>query len=165
MFRMVVLPILLLAAGSALAEMKIAVVNVQRAIGETEEAKALVAKLHTDHQAEEDALRTLNTEITQLQEKFVKDGDVMSDVEKAKMQKTVEDKQRDLQFQADKLQRIYQEKQQELLTQMAPKFEAVMKDIVARDKYNLVVHRQNVIYADPQFEITSQITEALNQKK
>jgi outer membrane protein len=165
MCRIVLLPVLLLVAGSAFAEIKIGVINVQRAIGDTNEAKALLTKLHSDYKKDEDALRALNTEITQLQEKFVKDGDVMSDVEKGKMQKTVEDKQRDLQFQADKLQRIFQEKQQDLLGQMGPKLEAVLKDIVARDKYNLIVHKQNVIYADPQYDITTQITEALNQKK
>lgn len=163
--RMMLVPTLLLVAGSAFAEMKIGVINVQRAIGDTNEAKALLAKLHTDYKKDEDALRALNTEITQMQEKFVKDGDVMSDTEKGKMQKTVEDKQRDLQFQADKLQRIFQEKQQDLLGQMGPKLEAVLKDIVAKDKYNLIVHKQNVIYSDPQFDITSQVTEALNAKK
>jgi outer membrane protein len=165
MCRTMLVPMLLLVAGSAFAEMKIAVINVQRAIGDTDEAKALLTKLHADYKKDEDALRALNTEITQLQEKFVKDGDVMSDTEKGKMQKTVEDKQRDLQFQADKLQRIFQEKQQDLLGQMGPKLEAVLKDIVAKDKYNMIVHKQNVIYSDPQYDITAQVTEALNQKK
>ena len=137
--RMMLVPALLLFCGSALAEMKIGVINVQRAIGDTNETKALLTKLHTDYKKDEDALRALNTEITQLQEKFVKDGDVMSDTEKGKMQKTVEDKQRDLQFQADKLQRIFQEKQQDLLGQMGPKLEAVLKDIVAKVEFLTVI--------------------------
>ncbi len=49
--RLVLLPVLLLTAGSAFAELKIAVVNVQRAIGECDEAKALIAKLESDTRA------------------------------------------------------------------------------------------------------------------
>ena len=41
MCRLMLVPMLLLVAGSALADLKIAVVNVQRAIGECDEAKAM----------------------------------------------------------------------------------------------------------------------------
>ena len=57
MCRLMLLPTLLLVAGSAFAEMKIGVINVQRAIGDTDEAKALLTKLHTDYKKDEDALR------------------------------------------------------------------------------------------------------------
>jgi outer membrane protein len=163
--RMMLLPFLLLSAGSAFAEMKIAVVNVQRAIGETEEAKTFMANLEAQYKGEQDAIRTLNSEITQQQEKFVKDGEVMSEAEKRKLQKEIEDKQMDYQFRVNKLQKAVNEKQQELLGQMAPKLDAVLKDINTRDQYDLVMHRQNVLFVNPTYDITAQVTEALNQKK
>jgi len=163
------LPVLLLIAGSTFAAdatgLKIAVVNVQRAIGESEEAKALIAKLESDLAADNTAVKNLNSQVTQLQEKLVKDGDVMSDAEKRKLQKEIEDKQADLQFQVNKLQKVVNERQQEILSQMAPKLDAVLKDIIAKEQYDLVVHRQNVLYVDPKHDITTQVTEALNQKK
>jgi outer membrane protein len=163
------LPVLLLTAGSTFAAdaagLKLAVVNVQRAIGESEEAKALIAKLESDLAADNTAVKNLNSQVTQLQEKLVKDGDVMSDVEKRKLQKEIEDKQADLQFQVNKLQKVVNERQQEILSQMAPKLDAVLKDIIAKEQYDLVIHRQNVLYVDPKHEITTQVTEALNQKK
>jgi outer membrane protein len=159
------LPVLVLTAGSAFAELKIAVVNVQRAIGESEEAKALIAKLESDLAADNTAVKNLNSQINQLQEKFVKDGDVMSDPEKRKLQKEIEDKQGDYQFQVNKLQKVVNERQQDILGQMAPKLDAVLKDIIAKEQYDLVIHRQNVLYADPKHDITAQVTEALNQKK
>jgi outer membrane protein len=165
MCRMMLLPVLLLIAATATAELKIAVVNVQRAIGETEEAKALITKLESDLGADQTSVRTLNSEITQLQEKFVKDSEVMSAVEKSKLQKEIEDKQLDYQFQVNKLQKAVNERQQDIMRQMAPKFEAVLNDINARDKYDLILHRQNVLTADPKIDITAQVTEALNQKK
>ncbi len=167
--RLMLLPVLLLTAGSTFAAdaagLKLAVVNVQRAIGESEEAKALIAKLESDLAADNTAVKNLNSQVTQLQEKLVKDGDVMSDVEKRKLQKEIEDKQADLQFQVNKLQKVVNERQQEILSQMAPKLDAVLKDIIAKEQYDLVIHRQNVLYVDPKHDITTQVTEALNQKK
>lgn len=163
--RLMLLPALLLSAASAVAEMKIAVVNVQRAIGESNEAKALIAKLEGDVAADNDAVKKLNSEISQMQEKFVKDGEVMSDPEKRKMQKELEDKNTEYQFLANKLQKVVNERQQEILGQMAPKLDAVLKDIIAKDAYDLVVHRQNVLYVNAKYDITGQVTEQLNLKK
>jgi outer membrane protein len=159
------LPVLLLAAGSAFAELKIAVVNVQRAIGECDEAKAMISKLESDLGPDQTTVKNLGASITQLQEKFNKDGDVMSDAEKRKLQKDIEDKQIEYQFQVNKLQKVVNERQQDILQQMAPKLDAVLKDIIAKDAYDLVIHRQNVLYVDAKYDITSQVTEKLNQKK
>ena len=74
--RLVLLPVLLLTAGSAFAELKIAVVNVQRAIGECNEAKGLIAKLEADTAPDQSAIKALGAEITQLQDKFKLAGGV-----------------------------------------------------------------------------------------
>jgi outer membrane protein len=164
-FRLMLLPVLLLTAGSAFAELKIAVVNVQRAIGESNEAKALIAKLEADTSADQAAIKALGADITKVQEKFNKDGDVMSDAEKRKLQKEIEDKQIDYQFRVNKFQKTVNERQQEILSQMAPKLDAVLQDIIAKDQYDLVIHRQNVVYINAKYDITAQVTEMLNQKK
>jgi outer membrane protein len=164
-FRLVLLPVLLLTAGSAFADLKIAVVNVQRAIGESNEAKALIAKLEADTSADQAAIKALGADITKVQEKFNKDGDVMSDAEKRKLQKEIEDKQIDYQFRVNKFQKTVNERQQEILSQMAPKLDAVLQDIIAKDQYDLVIHRQNVVYINAKYDITAQVTEMLNQKK
>jgi len=163
--RVMLLPLLMLLANAAFAELKIAVVNVQRAIGETEEAKAAITKIEADFGADQNELRKLNTDINQMQEKFVKDSEVMSDAEKRKLQKEIEDKQMDYQFKANKLQKAVNERQQDIINQMAPKLEAVLKDIIAREKYDIVLHRQNVLHVDPSLDITAQVTEALNKKQ
>jgi len=48
---------------------------------------------------------------------------------------------------------------------MAPKLDAVLKDIIAKEQYDLVIHRQNALYVDAKYDITAQVTEKLNQKK
>ena len=160
-----VLMVLMLMAGSAWAELKIAIVNVQRAIQESEEAKGLLKKLEDELQAEQGSIRQLNGDITQLQEKLLKDGDVMSNDEKRKLQKEIEDKQIDYQFQVNKLQKTVNDRQQEIISQMAPKLDAVLKDLIESEKYDVVLHRQNLVYADPKHDITSIVTQKLNEKR
>jgi outer membrane protein len=164
-FRAMLIPVLLLLANAASAELKIAVVNVQRAIGDTEEAKAAIAKIESDFKADQEEVRKLNAEINQMQEKFVKDSEVMGDAEKRKLQKEIEDKQTDYQYKVNKLQKAVGERQQDIINKMAPKFEAVLKDIITREKYDIVLHRQNVLYVDSALDISAQVTEALNKKQ
>lgn len=162
---MAVMVAMSLMAGSAWAELNIAVLNVQRAIGETAEAQELVKRLEDELKSEQESIRALNTAITQQQERLVKDGEVMSDAERRKVQKEIEDKQIDYQFQVNRLQKTVNDRQQEILGQMAPKLDAVLKDLIAQEKYDVIVHRQNVLYVDPKHDITSVVTEKLNLKK
>lgn len=158
-------PLVLLAAIPAAAELKIASLDVQRAIGESEEAQVAVEKLQQELGGEQEALQALNTEITGLQERLRKDGEVLSETEKRKLQKDIEDKQIDYQFQVNKLQKALNDRQQDIIGAMAPKLDAVLKDIIAVDGYDLIVHRQNVLYVNSKHDITRRVTEKLNEKK
>ena len=73
--------LLLFAAGAAAAELKIAVLDTQRALVESEEAQALLAQAQQELQAEQDQLQALNDEIVALTEQLQKDGEVMSPAE------------------------------------------------------------------------------------
>ncbi len=107
----------------------------------------------------------LNDEIRGLQEKLTKDGEVMSASEKRKVQKDVEDKQIDLQFMVNKLQKELNDRRQELLQQMVPKVDAVLKDLIELEGYDLILERGSLRYANPKHDITRKVTEKLNAKR
>ena len=69
----------------ALADMKIAVVNVQQAAFETIQGKELEKRRQAELKPEVERLKALEGDIQKLQQKFNSDKDVLSDVEKAKM--------------------------------------------------------------------------------
>jgi len=153
------------AATAAAVEMNVAVVNVQKAIADSEEYKALATQAKSEFGPDETAIKALGTEIQTLTDKFTKDSEVMSDAEKRRQQKEIEDKQLDYQFRVNKLQKTAQDRQQEILGQMGPKVEAVLRDLIDAEKYDLILARQSVIHADAKFDITAKVTELLNQKK
>jgi outer membrane protein len=157
--------LLLFAAGTAAAEMKIAVLDTQRALVESEEAQALLAQAQQELQAEQDQLQALNDEIVALNEQLQKDGEVMSPAEQRRMQKEIEDKQIDLQFLGNKLQKEVNDRRQELLQQMVPKIDVVLKDLIELEGYDMIMERGSLRYVNSKHDITRRVTEKLNEKQ
>ena len=156
---------LLFAAGSAAAELKIAVLDTQRALIESEEAQALLAQAQQELQAEQDQLQALNDEIVALNEQLQKDGEVMSPAEQRRVQKEIEDKQIDLQFLGNKLQKEVNDRRQELLQQMVPKIDVVLKDLIELEGYDVIMERGQLRYVNSKHDITRRVTEKLNEKQ
>ena len=156
---------LLLAAPSAVAELKIAVLDTQRAIAQTEEATAFLEDAQNELQAEQDEVNGLGEQIRGLQEQLEKDGEIMSPSEQRRIQKDIEDKQLDLQYQVNKLQKALNDKQQELLQLMAPKLNAVLEDLIALEGFDLIMERGSLRYVNPKHNITRRVTEKLNEKR
>ena len=157
--------LLMLAAGSAAAELKIAVLDTQRALLESEEAQALLQKAQQELQAEQDQLQALNDEIVELQKKLQTDGEVMSPTEQRKLQKEIENKQIDLQFLSNKLQKEVNDRRQELLQQIVPKIDVVLKDLIELEGYDMIIERANLRYVNSKHDITRRVTEKLNEKQ
>lgn len=157
--------LLLLAGGAAAAELKIAVLDTQRALLESEEAQMLLKQAQTDLQGEQDQLQALQDEIVALNQKLQTDGEVMSPAEQRKLQKDIEDKQIDLQFLGNKLQKEVNDRRQELLQQMVPKIDVVLKDLIELEGYDMIMERGSLRYVNSKHDITRRVTEKLNEKQ
>ncbi len=164
--KLVILSSLLfcLVAASASAELKIAVLDTQRALIASEEAQSLSKKITEELQSDEAEAKELNDEVRTLTEKLQKDGEVMSPAEQRKAQKDIEDKQIDLQFLVNKLQKAVQDRRQELVNHMLPKIDAVLKDLIELEGYDLIMERSNLRYVNTKHDITRKVTEKLNEK-
>ena len=162
--KLTIMFMLLFAAGTAAAELKIAVLDTQRALIESEEAQALLAQAQQELRAEQDQLQSLNDEILALNEQLQKDGEVMSPAEQRRIQKEIEDKQIDLQFLGNKLQKEVNDRRQELLQQMVPKIDVVLKDLIELEGYDMIMERGSLRYVNSKHDITRRVTEKLNEK-
>jgi outer membrane protein len=156
---------LFLFAGAVSAELKIAVIDTNSALVNSEEAKDLLKAIQAELQKDEQDVNTLADEVRALQEQLQKDGEVMSQAEQRKVQKDIEDKQIDLQFLGNKLQKEVNDKRQELMQVMAPKLNAVIKDLIEVEGYDVIYERSNLLYANSKHDITRKVTEKLNEKR
>jgi len=159
------LPALLLASAGAAAELKIAVLDTQRALLESAEAQELMDTAQFDLEGDQNRVNALGQEIRTLQEQIQKDAEVMSPTEQRKRQKELEDKQIEYQFLVNKLQKDVQDRRQELLQQMAPKVDAVLQDLIEVEGYDLILQRGSLLYANSRHDITRKVTEKLNEKR
>jgi outer membrane protein len=151
------------AAPSAVAEVKIAVVDVQAAILNSEEAKRLLAQIQEEFKAEEEKIRQIQTEAAVLYERMQKDAEVMSEAEKRRVQQQIESKNNDFVYNRQKLQRLIEERQQELFAGIDQKVQKAIEELVKSDDYDLIVPRQAALYVNELYNITRKVTEKLNQ--
>ena len=151
------------AAPAAVAEVKIAVVDVQAAILNSEEAKRLLAQIQEEFKDEEEKIRNIQTEAAVLFERMQKDAEVMSEAEKRRVQQQIESKNNDFVYNRQKLQRLIEERQQELFACIYQKVQSAIEELVKSDDYDLIVPRQAALYVSEIYNITRKVTEKLNQ--
>jgi outer membrane protein len=156
-------PLLAFSTPAALAEVKIAIVDVQGAILQSEEAKRLLQQIQDEFKDEEDEIRQIQTDAAAMMERLQKDAEVMSDAEKRRIQQQIESKNNDFVFFRQKLQRQVEERQQELFAGINGKVQKAVEELVKSDDYDLILPRQAALYVNPVYNITRKVTEKLNE--
>lgn len=155
----------LLSAPVFAAELRIAVADTQAALMASDVAKKTVEKLQVELKVQRERMAQLKTEIEALQAKVQKDGTVMSDKDKKDIQKQAEGKFQEYNNLGQAVQKRTQEVQNELLQRMIPKMETAIDELQKASKYDIIIEKKNVIFADPAVDLTKKITEKLNAAK
>ena len=151
-----------LLATTAWAEVKIAVVDVQRSILNSEQAKVYMAQIQDEFKPEQDEIRSLQSAAAALLERLQKDGEVMSDPEKRKLQTQIERKNEDFVYLRQKLQKQIEDRQQELFAGIDQKVQKAIEELVLSDDYDVILPRQAALYVADLYDITRKVTEKLN---
>jgi len=164
MLRVIAVAALLL-PGLAFAQGKIAVVNLQEAILQSDQAQARLNEVRDqeDYKADKEEFDSLQEELDQLVKDFQKDAAVMSQEQQLSARKRLASKQADLEHVTGKLQQAEQAAGQALLQQLSPAVQEVLRDLIATEGIGLLLQRQSVIHADPGYSITAKVTDKLNQ--
>ncbi|MEM9253953.1 MAG: OmpH family outer membrane protein [Pseudomonadota bacterium] len=150
---------------AAWAQGKIAVVDLQEAILQTDLAQKRLGEVRAqeDYKADKAEFDRLKAEFDELVSKFQKDAAVMSQEQQVAARNKLASKQADLEHVTGKLQKIEQAAGQALLQEMAPRVQEVLQEIIAKDGIGLLLQRQSVIHADSGYSITAKVTDKLNQ--
>lgn len=161
----VILATLLLAPVTALAEMRIAVIDPIRAISETSEVKERTSALELDMKKKEAEMVKLRDEIMALEEKLKRDGMTMSSEQKKSMSDQRDAKMLDFRSRQQLAQKRLEQDRDEMLSVMEPRLKQAIDKIAAEGKYDLIITRQAVLYAAEQTDVTRQVTQIMNQMK
>ncbi|MFT7410969.1 MAG: outer membrane protein [Oleispira sp.] len=156
--------LLAMTASFAQAEMKIAVVDMQRAVLASDEAKVAVEKFRAAKQDDIDTISQLETELKGIQDKIAKDGEIMSEDEHRKIKNSFEEKATTYKFHRQNMQKAEQQELQQLAKAMEPRMQQALKAIIDEKEYDLVLRPDMIIYNGPGTDITKLLLEKLNTK-
>jgi outer membrane protein len=151
---------------AASAQGRIAVVNLEEAILQTDEAQTRLNGLRTqeDYKADKTELERLQGEREALIKELQNDLAVMSAEQQQAARKRLASKNADLEHVLRKLQKQEQDLGQALLQEMTPKVQAVLRDLIQSEGIGLLLQRTAVIHADGGYSITAKVTDKLNQQ-
>src|SRR5712672_858115 len=151
-----------LLAPSAVAQVKFAVVDVQRAVMETEDglrAQAMLKKFFDKRQQELDAKQT---ELTKQREEIEKQSKVLS---QQALQKRMEDWQRqmvELQTVFVEYNKELQKKQGEMTQPIYGKIIGLLRRLATTDGYDAILEKQAVPYIRADLDLTDRVIQMYN---
>lgn len=165
------------AASPAAADMKIAVLNAERALLSCSKAERMLADLEQELAPDQDAIKALNADIAALQQRAQKDADVLTDAQKRNMANQMEDKRLEYRQRLEKVQKAIADRQEDIYSELAPVMDAVVKELIESEGYDMILPRplvlrtqqgavplNNVLYVNDEHDITRKVTEKLNQR-
>jgi outer membrane protein len=147
---------------------KVAVINFQAAVTQTNEFRRDVSDLEKKYEPRASALQTLNSQIEAEKKQVQDQAASMSDADKQNKLRDIDDKSKDLQRKGEDLKNDEQEAGQDTFTQVANKVGALMVDYCKQQGFGAVLdaNQQNgsVLWAAPGVDITEAVIAAYNTK-
>jgi outer membrane protein len=150
-------------ATPAFAEMKIAVLNYQMALLESDAAKRYAVDAEKKFGPQLNKLKTLESDAKRIQDRLVKDGDKMQTAERERLELEFKQKARDFQFQSKELNESKAVADREMLKTLKPNLDKAVEEVIKGGSFDLVLERGAVIDVKPQFDITRQVIERMNK--
>jgi outer membrane protein len=147
---------------------KVAVINFQQAVGQTNEFQRDLADLRKKFEPREQTLQQQNTEIDTLKKQLQDAGEKISDADRQTRLRTIDEKTKTLQRSAEDLRNDEQTDGQETFQQVGQKVYDVMVTYAQGQGFGLVLDasQQNsgVLWPSPQSDITKAVVLAYNTK-
>ena len=146
----------------AAAELKIAVLNYERAIMESDAAKRHSADLEQRLGSQVQRLQNIEREMRRLQERGQNERDRLEQDELEKLELEFRQRAREREQQAQELQEAKQSADRDMLEALQPRLTAAVEAIIAANNFDLVLDASAVVHASPDRDITNQVIERLN---
>jgi outer membrane protein len=143
-------------AGAAQADMKVGVVNYNRLMQESPQAKAALDALRNEFAAKQREITNMQATLKAKEERLTKDGPTMSVDQRSKAEKELRDGSRDYQAKATEFQDDVTARQNEETSRLQTELLGIVQNYAAAQKFDLIL-AEGVIYASSSLDITSAV--------
>lgn len=148
-------------AAPALAQEKIAVLNLRQIVQESDDVKKINEKLKAEFGPREDDLKKSQEKLRDDVNKFRRDNASMNKTDREQLEKKIMDSQQKIQQTAQTLREELTKKQNEQMQKFLQKVEKIVDDIAAQKKYDLILQGEGVVFAKTQMDITNEVMKML----
>lgn len=160
----VALSCLIIEPAQALAETKIAVVDVKRIMNESDAAKSIQKQIEAKRKSYQDEVEKHEKELKKIQDSVVGVSDEISKEEFDKKREGFEKKLLDMRKLVQQRRSALEIAASNSLQELRGEVVKVVAELAAENKYTIVITRQNVILAEKSLEITDDVMKNLNKR-
>jgi len=147
--------------GTATAQVKIAVIDTQKAMTQTEDIKKAQAELEAKFKPRQDQMVKLQKELEDIQVQL--NSGKLNELGTQEMQTEGARKQRELQRVQQDLQEDVQNSRTEFLQRAGARMQEVVKKVAEEKGLDIVVEGSTTLFYKPTFDITADATAAYNK--
>lgn len=148
---------------SAQAE-KIAVLGVQQALMASAAAVEFRSSVKSEFAKDEKNLLDLEKQVKAARDKASKNKDLASPDELKKMKIQFQKVFSEYQRAAQALQQKRMQKEQEFIQEMKPRLDKVIRGLIEKEGYDVVLAKQATLFAKKELDITPRVVELLNKQ-
>lgn len=145
------------------AQIKVAVIDTQKAVFETAEIKKAEADLQATLKPRTDRALQLNNELQSIQQQLQTQGSKLSQQQTEDLQSDGQRKQRELQRLQTELQETADAARQDVIPKCTLRMKEIVKKLAEEKGVDLVMDTQVALYFKPAMDITADATAAYNK--
>ncbi len=145
----------------ASAQVKIGIINVQKALADTDELKKASEDMAKKYQPRQDEMDKLQKDLESIDAQL--NSGKLNQAAQADLQTQGTRKQRDLQRLSDDMQADVDRDRQAVLARMSEKMQAVINKLAEDKGLDFIVEASQTLYAKPVYDLTTEATAAYNK--
>jgi len=146
---------------TASAQVRVGIINTQKALSDTDELKKASAAVETKYKPRQDELQKLQSDLQSIEQQL--NSGKLNQQAAADLQAQGQRKQRDAQRISDDLQQDFERDRQEILGKASQKMQAVIAKLAEEKGLDVIVDAGQTLYFKPALELTTDATAAYNK--
>jgi outer membrane protein len=148
-------------AATASAQVKVAIVNAQKAMADSDELKKASAAVETKYKPRQDELTKLQTDLQSIEQQLA--SGKLNQQAAADLQLQGQRKQRDAQRISDDLQADFEKDRQEILGKASQKMQQVIAKLAEEKGVDVIIDASQTLYFKPTLDLTTDAVAAYNK--
>ena len=142
----------------------VAVIDLRTAVLATQVSKDAFKALEEerDYSSNVEQARILQTDRQSLAEKLSKEAETLSQEEIGDIQRSIQEKSKDLEFIVNKIQTKQNETADKVFRDLNPSVQKILQELIAAKEVKLLLGRENILFSDQALDLTDDVTSMLD---